>query len=107
MSLIISLVAGRVCRLRSSQALTSSFVAGGYGVSSSISVVPPCGGSFLSTMRQTQLSTAPTSSSNLKEVFRERLEDAQLNAIGKDRAEKQHKRGKLTARERINLLLDI
>ena len=101
---LLSSVAGRVCRLRPSQALTTtSFVAGG-NACSYINVVPR--GSFLSTMRQTQLSTAPTSSSNLKEAFRERLENAQLNAIGKDRAEKQHKRGKLTARERINLLLD-
>ena len=56
----------------------------------------------------TQLSTAPTSSTsgNLKAVFRNRLEKAQKNAVGRDRADKQHKRGKLTARERINLLLD-
>ena len=45
------------------------------------------------------LSTLPKIS-NVKELFRNRLERAQEDALGLDRAEKQHKRGKLSARER-------
>lgn len=45
----------------------------------------------------------------LKTAFRERLEEAReeaRNGGGKQRIAKQHKGGKLTARERIDLLLD-
>ena len=98
---VLNSVIGRILRSRSSHILTTT---GGHG-SNIKSLVPRC--SFLSTLNHEQLSTAPTSSSNLKEVFRNRLENAQVNAIGNDRADKQHKRGKLTARERINLLLDV
>ena len=45
------------------------------------------------------LSTLPKIS-NVKELFRNRLEKAQEDALGLDRTEKQHKRGKLSARER-------
>ncbi len=39
------------------------------------------------------------------EILREKLEEGKLGG-GKDRNEKQHKKGKLTARERISLLMD-
>lgn len=45
----------------------------------------------------------------IKTAFRERLEKARASALlggGEKRIETQHKRGKLTARERISLLLD-
>jgi len=45
----------------------------------------------------------------IKTAFRERLEKARAAALlggGEKRIETQHKRGKLTARERISLLLD-
>ena len=45
----------------------------------------------------------------LKNIFRHRLESAKESALlggGDVRIETQHKRGKLTARERISLLLD-
>lgn len=45
----------------------------------------------------------------LKDKFRNRLKEAQAAALqggGKDRNDKQHKKGKLTARERVELLLD-
>lgn len=46
---------------------------------------------------------------NLKEKFRRRLDSAQEKALeggGAKRVETQHSRGKLTARERLELLLD-
>mmetsp|Transcript_2661 Transcript_2661/g.2647 ORF Transcript_2661/g.2647 Transcript_2661/m.2647 type:complete len:534 (-) Transcript_2661:86-1687(-) len=55
------------------------------------------------------LTTLQQSPALLKASFRNRLEEARqeaLNGGGKDRINKQHKGGKLTARERINLLLD-
>ena len=45
----------------------------------------------------------------LKDKFRHRLKDAEAASLlggGKDRNDKQHKKGKLTARERVELLLD-
>jgi hypothetical protein len=53
--------------------------------------------------------TATNSINMLKESFRHRLEDAKKAALlggGQDRINKQHEKGKLTARERLNLLLD-
>lgn len=50
----------------------------------------------------------PTATS-LKSAFRDRLAEAKASAMeggGKKRIEQQHKKGKLTARERLNLLLD-
>lgn len=55
------------------------------------------------------LSSLPQSAALLKASFRSRLEEAKqeaLNGGGKERIAKQHKGGKLSARERINLLLD-
>ena len=47
-------------------------------------------------------STLPIGSQGLlKENFRQRLEAAKIQALGENRAEKQHQRGKLTARERL------
>lgn len=46
---------------------------------------------------------------NLKNAFKQRLSDAKAQALlggGNTRIEAQHKKGKLTARERILLLLD-
>ena len=46
---------------------------------------------------------------NLKQRFRDRLEDAKNKALeggGRNRIDTQHSRGKLTARERVDLLLD-
>lgn len=46
---------------------------------------------------------------SLKKAFRQRLDEAKEQATlggGKSRVEKQHKRGKLSARERLELLLD-
>lgn len=46
---------------------------------------------------------------SLKKAFRQRLDEAKEQATlggGKSRIEKQHKRGKLSARERLELLLD-
>src|SRR4051812_21789271 len=40
-----------------------------------------------------------------KEILREKIEEGKLGG-GLDRIETQHKKGKLTARERINLLMD-
>lgn len=57
---------------------------------------------FLSTEYQPGLSS-------LKGAFRERLADARASALlggGQKRIDAQHKKGKLTARERIDLLLD-
>ena len=54
-------------------------------------------------------STELKSASILKNEFRERLDDARERAIlggGEKRIEAKHKKGKLTARERINLLVD-
>lgn len=54
-------------------------------------------------------SNIPQSAALLKGAFRNRLEEARKDALiggGKERINKQHKGGKLTARERINLLLD-
>jgi len=56
-------------------------------------------------------SAAPvwTATENPKDRFRKRLEVAKAAALeggGKDRIEKQHAKGKLTARERLDLLLD-
>lgn len=51
----------------------------------------------------------PTSIVSLKGVFRKRLDDAKKSAElggGQKRIDTQHARGKLTARERISLLLD-
>lgn len=45
----------------------------------------------------------------LKTAFRDRLEDAKKHALhggGKKRVDAQHSKGKLTARERLDLLLD-
>lgn len=50
-----------------------------------------------------------TSAVALKEAFRVRLADARAQALeggGKARVDKQHKNGKLSARERISLLVD-
>jgi propionyl-CoA carboxylase beta chain len=50
-----------------------------------------------------------TSPVALKEAFRSRLEDAREAALmggGQGRIDSQHKKGKLTARERVNLLVD-
>lgn len=50
-----------------------------------------------------------TSAANLKVTFRKRLDEAKNAALvggGIDRIVTQHKRGKLTARERLALLLD-
>ena len=46
---------------------------------------------------------------NMKNIFRERLDTAKAAALlggGQTRIDQQHKKGKLTARERISLLLD-
>ena len=54
-------------------------------------------------------SSVPQSAALLKGAFRNRLEEARKEALiggGNERIKKQHKGGKLTARERINLLLD-
>ena len=53
--------------------------------------------------------TNASSINMLKESFRHRLEDAKKAALlggGQDRINKQHEKGKLTARERLRLLLD-
>ncbi len=57
------------------------------------------------------LSTAPswTAPESSKERFRKRLAESTALALeggGKARVEKQHEKGKLTARERLDLLLD-
>lgn len=55
------------------------------------------------------LSTEVRSTVQLKEVFRQRLEEARSQALlggGQNRIDKQHEKGKLSARERIQLLLD-
>jgi propionyl-CoA carboxylase beta chain len=59
-------------------------------------------------MRKVSYSQA-TSAVALKEAFRVRLADARAQALeggGKVRVDKQHKNGKLSARERISLLVD-
>ena len=60
--------------------------------------------------RLRQVSTSETPSVVvLKEKFRSRLEEARDQARiggGQTRIDKQHKSGKLTARERISLLVD-
>lgn len=51
----------------------------------------------------------PTTAVSLKNSFKSRLEDARNKALvggGVKRIDKQHQKGKLTARERIELLLD-
>jgi propionyl-CoA carboxylase beta chain len=56
-----------------------------------------------------QLSSKPTSAAILKKDFEEKLgylEEKALLGGGKQRIDQQHKRGKLTARERLSLLLD-
>ena len=53
-------------------------------------------------LSSTFFSTLPIGSQGLlKENFRQRLEAAKIQALGENRAEKQHQRGKLTARERL------
>ncbi len=55
------------------------------------------------------LSTQPLSVVGLKESFRKRLAEARKSALlggGSKRIEAQHKKGKLTARERVDLLVD-
>ena len=62
----------------------------------------------LSRIRQASNSATP-SVVVLKEKFRARLEEAREQARiggGQTRIDKQHKSGKLTARERISLLVD-
>jgi hypothetical protein len=62
-----------------------------------------------SSTRRIISTNAPPSIPELKLAFRNRLEDAREEAKvggGKVRIAKQHKGGKLTARERVELLLD-
>lgn len=63
------------------------------------------------TLARCQFSTSPAQSSvvTLKNTFRDRLAEAREKALlggGQNRIDTQHARGKLTARERISLLLD-
>jgi propionyl-CoA carboxylase beta chain len=53
--------------------------------------------------------TEPVSAITLKEAFKKKLESVRIEAElggGQKRIDAQHKRGKLTARERLSLLLD-
>jgi acetyl-CoA carboxylase carboxyltransferase component len=65
--------------------------------------------SFRSSVRFSTTGTQATTAVGLKLAFRARLDEARVQAKlggGAARIEKQHKGGKLTARERVELLLD-